>query len=79
MFEKERSHVAQHAISQLLKPFMSTKGVLWVFQNFFFQFFIKRPELILKTQYFLSRMYSTDLRRSLFYFALCRISHVHMK
>ena len=35
---KKRSHLSQHAISELLKPFPSTKGTLWVLRNFFERF-----------------------------------------
>ena len=42
------------AISELLKRFPTTKGVLWVFRNFFLSFSLKRPEHISKSLRFLS-------------------------
>ena len=45
-FKNKRSHFSQHAISELLKQFPSTKVTLCVSKQFFFE---KRIEHILKT------------------------------
>ena len=60
MFGKKRFHVAQHAISELLKRFPSTKGTLCVLGNFFTVFDRIRPGPVLKHLRLLSLRLSAD-------------------
>ena len=64
----KRSYLSQHAISELMKRFLSMRGNFGCFETVFSVIMKKSPGYILKFLLFLSLSYSADFRDPVLYF-----------